>query len=299
MRITRIVRDFFVKSLTYMMFVDMDGVLIETAELRAALGDARHVIVDCRYDLSDPDAGRRAWIEGHIPGAVYAHLHDDLSGPPLTDHGRHPLPGAGAMQALFGRLGIGNDSRVTVYDDAGGSIAARLWWMLRYMGHESVALLNRGWQGWLADGFEVETGEQRAEPREFRGRPRPELLVVLDQVNSAGTLIDSRDPARYRGEHEPLDPAAGHIPGAKNHFWKGNLDAAGAMLAPDRIRTGMLAAGFAPDPGRTVFYCGSGVTACLNVLAAVHAGLPMPRLYAGSWSEWCRDPARPVQTGEG
>jgi thiosulfate/3-mercaptopyruvate sulfurtransferase len=275
----------------------MDGPLIEAEELNAKRNDPLQVIVDCRYDLADPAAGLRAYVNRHIPGAVYAHLHDDLSGPPFTDHGRHPMPAPADMERLFGRLGIDNQSRVAVYDDSGGSIAARLWWMLRYMGHERANLLDGGWHGWIDAGFETESGQCVAHQRVFRGSARRELLVTLDQVGTVRTLIDSRDPARYSGEHEPLDPVAGHIPGAKNYFWKCNLDSHGAMLAPARVRMQLQEAGCRGESADTVFYCGSGVTACFNVLAAVHAGMPMPRLYAGSWSEWCSDPGRPVETG--
>ena len=276
----------------------MHGTLTDAGELSAEQDNPHQVIVDCRYDLADPAAGYRAYLQAHIPGAVYAHLHDDLAGPPLTDHGRHPMPAPDQMERLFGRLGMDNESRVTVYDDSGGSIAARLWWMLRYMGHECVALLNGGWQAWIAAGLGTESGQRTVQQRTYHGSARRELLVTLDEIKQVRTLIDSRDPARYRGEHEPLDPAAGHIPGAKNYFWKRNLDPQGAMLAPARVRRQLQEAGCADGSADTVFYCGSGVTACFNILAAVHAGLPMPRLYAGSWSEWCSDPVRPVATGE-
>jgi len=273
--------------------------LVDTATLNAHLDDPAWRIVDCRFDLGQPGAGREAWLREHIPGAVYAHLEEDLSGPPLTDHGRHPLPGTEALVRTFSRLGIGPATQVIAYDAAGGSMAARLWWLLRYMGHERVAVLDAGWPAWVAAGLPRDRGEQHCQAAAFHGHPRHDRLVRLDEVTQAALLIDSRAPARYRGEVEPIDPVAGHIPGAVNHDWQDNLDAEGRFLSPGALRRALLET-LAGTPMETaVFYCGSGVTACHNVLAAAHAGLPEPRLYAGSWSEWCADPERPVATGAG
>lgn len=255
------------------------------------------VLVDCRYDLADKSFGKSAYLDSHIPGAEYADLHDDLSGPPVTDHGRHPLPIAGHLNNLFKRLGISNDTQVVAYDHVYGSFAARLWWLLRYMGHEAVAVIDGGWQAWLEAGLSVQSGEQTNQPGDFQGVARTEWLVIADQVPAAVLLIDSRDPVRYRGESEPLDRAAGHIPGAINHFWKDNLDARGFFKDSKQLNKefqGFLAGVTVSD---SVFYCGSGVTACHNLLAAAHAGLPTPKLYAGSWSDWCFVPERPVATG--
>lgn len=271
--------------------------LIDARELEFVHATPGSVIVDCRYDLRDPTAGFRAYLQGHVPGALYAHLHDDLSGPPTTDHGRHPLPAPDRLTELFSRLGIGHDRQVIVYDDAGGSIAARLWWMLRYMGHRAVAVLDGGWQAWLELGLEAESGAEHGNPAVFTGQPEPRWLVRLEDVLAVPLLVDSRDPARYAGETETLDPVAGHIPGARNHFWKDNLDASGRFLPAPRLRDQLLQVYGATDPGAVAFYCGSGVSACHNVFAASVAGLPLPRLYVGSWSEWCADPARPVARG--
>ena len=256
------------------------------------------VIVDCRYDLMDASYGRNAYLKSHIPGAVYADLHDDLSGPPVTDHGRHPLPTADQLNALFKRLGISANTQVVAYDHVSGSFAARLWWLLRYMGHDAVAVLDGGWQAWLEADLPVQSGEQANNPGDFQGNARTEWLVTVDQVPAASLLVDSRDPVRYRGESEPLDKAAGHIPGAINHFWKDNLDSRGYFRDSKQILKEFQ--GFLADftPSETVFYCGSGVTACHNLLAAAHAGLPAPRLYAGSWSDWCSVPERQVVTGD-
>lgn len=178
-------------------------------------------------------------------------------------------------------------------------MAARLWWMLRYMDHGAVAVLDGGWPAWTQAGLPVEEIVQTPRPRRFEGRPHAEWLVTVEEVEKQSLLVDSRDPARYRGEVEPLDPVAGHIPGARNRFWKRNVDAEGRFLPPERIRRELQSLYGETSPEAVAFYCGSGVTACHNVLAAVHAGLPMPRLYAGSWSEWCSDPARPVAKGDG
>lgn len=276
----------------------MTETLINCADLNAMLRQAGRIIVDCRYDLNDAERGYREYLSAHIPGAVYADLHDDLSGPPLTDCGRHPLPSPEAQNALFRRLGINHGSGVVVYDDMSGAFAGRLWWMLRYMGHARVSVLDGGWQYWVQSGYPVESGAHKNTPGDFTGQPTPEWLVTLDQVRDIPLLVDSRDPARYRGETEPLDRVAGHIPGARNHFWKNNLQDNGLFRPAAEIRASFQQLLAGTPPGDAAFYCGSGVTACHNLLAAAHAGLPVPRLYAGSWSEWCADPGRPVATGE-
>jgi thiosulfate/3-mercaptopyruvate sulfurtransferase len=271
--------------------------IINTNTVHENIDHPDWVIVDCRYDLTDKSYGRNAYLEAHIPGAVYADLHDDLSGPPVTDHGRHPLPTAEQLKALFKRLGISHHTQVIAYDHVYGSFAARLWWLLRYMGHDAVAVLDGGWQAWLETKMTVQAGEQKNQPGDFQGKARAEWLVTLDQVPVAELLIDSRDPVRYRGEAEPLDKAAGHIPGAINHFWKDNLDNQGYFKDSKQIHEefqGFLAG---VTPSDAVFYCGSGVTACHNLLAATLAGLPTPKLYAGSWSDWCSVSERQVVTG--
>ncbi|MBK8958613.1 MAG: sulfurtransferase [Proteobacteria bacterium] len=273
------------------------GPLIQVAELAAARGREALVVVDCRYDLMAPEAGRLAWLEAHIPGAGYAHLDHDLSGPPNTDHGRHPLPAPERLVALFSALGIDSTRQVVAYDDAGGMFAARLWWMLRYMGHDAVAVLDGGWQAWVNAGGATASGEERPRPRAFSGTPRRSRLVTLDEVASVAQLVDARAAPRYRGEVEPLDKHAGHIPGAINHCWQHNLGTDGRLAAAEQLRQQwQTSLGALPDAA-TVHYCGSGVSACHNVLAQVAAGLPEPRLYCGSWSEWCRDSGRPRAIG--
>jgi len=273
--------------------------LIDVTTLDRYKPDDAWVIVDTRYDLADPSAGRKQYLDGHIPGALFADLHDDLSGPPLTDHGRHPLPSAEHMIALFSRLGIDGSKQVVVYDDNSGSFAGRLWWMLRFMGHTNVAVLDGGWGEWCKQYTAIQSGNEEAIATDFAGKPKTEWLVLANAVLSQPLLIDSRDPQRYRGELEPIDRVPGHIPGAINRFWQENLDSKTGRFKSTPVLAKEFRTLFAEvEPEDTVFYCGSGVTACHNLLAVAHAGLPAPRLYAGSWSDWCSDPHRPVATGD-
>jgi thiosulfate/3-mercaptopyruvate sulfurtransferase len=275
----------------------MHTTLIDCATLRGALGHPDWIVVDCRFDLADTGAGRRAYLEAHIPGARYADLDADLSGPKAAGGGRHPLPAAEQMRAVFGRLGIDRAAQVVAYDAAGGMLAAaRFWWLLRYMGHAAVAVLDGGWPAWLAGGHPTEAGDRSAKAVVFAGEPHTDRVVPVDAVPQVDTLIDSRDPARYRGEIEPIDPVPGHIPGAANYFCKNNLDPSGHFRPREELKAA-LGPLLGHAPGTATFYCGSGVTACQNILAAVHAGFAEPRLYPGSWSEWCADPARPVARG--
>ncbi len=277
---------------------DVFTTLIDKKTLADHLQTPNWIIVDCSYDLVDKNAGRNSYLESHIKGAVFADVRDDLSGPPVTDHGRHPLPTEDALNRLFSQLGINRDSQVIVYDNAYACFAGRLWWMLRYMGHEAVAVLDGGLQNWEQAGLPVAAGEEKNTQTNYKGGANTDWLVTIDSVPVAELLIDSRDPQRYRGEVEPLDKAAGHIPGAINRFWKNNLDDSGFFKDSDQLRKEFDMCFGGTDVNRTVFYCGSGVTACHNLLAVAHAGLGSPRLYAGSWSDWCADPGRPVATGE-
>ncbi len=279
------------------MTTESINTVISVDEVFRRLGEAGWVIVDCRYNLMDPEAGRRAYLQGHLPGARYAHLHDDLSGPPLTDHGRHPLPSPEALTVLFTRLGIDRGAQVVAYDDADAGVAARLWWLLRYMGHEAVAVLDGGVRAWASAGLPLESGSVEAEPKTFRGAPKREWVVTLGEVPSQECLVDARAQARYRGEEEPLDPVAGHIPGARNHPYRDNVHADGRFRSPQELKLQFekTLGGHAPETA--TYYCGSGVTACQLLLAAAYAGLPPGRLYAGSWSEWSSDPGRAAACG--
>jgi thiosulfate/3-mercaptopyruvate sulfurtransferase len=272
--------------------------LIKPHELAAVPDRDAIRTVDCRFDLQDPAAGRRAYTQAHIPGAVYASLDEDLSGDPVTDHGRHPLPAADTLCSTFGRLGIAPGTQVVAYDAANGMVAARLWWMLRYLGHAAVAVLDGGWQAWCAAGMPRTAGEETAAPATFTGSARRDRLVTLAELTPGPELVDARDPRRYRGETEPLDPRAGHIPAARNHCFANNLDADGSFREPAALRRAFTATLATLPTSTTVHYCRSGVSACHNVLAQVHAGLEEPRLYCGSWSEWCSNPERPAAVGE-
>ncbi|MGE0393106.1 MAG: sulfurtransferase [Vicinamibacterales bacterium] len=274
---------------------------IPTADLAAHLDDPSWVVVDVRYSLTDGAAGLAQYREGHIPGAVYASLSHDLSSAPTGANGRHPLPSVEAMAATFGRLGIGPRTQVVCYD-ADNMFAARLWWMLRYLGHDAVAVLDGGFPAWTAEGRPVRAGDEHRAPATFTPAVREGMRVGVETVAAASRdgglrLIDARAPERFEGRNETLDKAAGHIPGAGNHFFKQNFTADGTVRPADELR-GLLAATAQGRPMTdVVMYCGSGVTACQNLLAAEHVGLPGARLYVGSWSEWSADPDRPVETG--
>lgn len=270
--------------------------LIDIDSLNKVLNDKDLILVDCRYDLQNKSAGQNAYLESHIKGSVYADLHDDLSGPPVTNNGRHPLLTETAHKELFSRLGISSSSQVVAYDASGGAFAARLWWMLKYMGHENVAVLDGGWQAWLAADGEMDSGYQENPATSYAVTANNSLLVEIDDVLDMPCLIDSREPPRYRGEVEPLDPVAGHIPGASNRFFKDNLQENGSYKNKDELLSEFSEFLDKTSVQEAVFYCGSGVTACHNILACYHATGVMPRLYAGSWSEWSSDSSRPVET---
>lgn len=280
--------------------------LIDAATLNAHLEDAALVVVDCRFDLADTGRGERDYGLSHIPGAFYAHLDRDLSSPITPDSGRHPLPVVDRLVDWLGRLGIGRETQVVAYDDSGGTMAVRLWWLLRWLGHDRVAVLDGGWQQWLAGGHpqQAQVNAPGASAR-FGGRPDWSQVVtseVIAEQLETGTgdlgVMDARSAERYRGDQEPIDPVAGHIPGAFNLPLSGNLAADGRFLAAEELRARYLHAIGNRHPDSIAAMCGSGVTACHNLLAMEIAGLHGGRLYAGSWSEWIRDPDRPVATGE-
>ena len=264
--------------------------IIDVETLAGHYTDPDWVIIDCRFDLLDKSVGRQHYQIGHIPGAVYAHLEEDLSVPmgPAGEGGRHPLPSPEQMMAVFGRFGIGQNTQVVAYDDTSGHYAARLWWMLRFMGHDSVALLDGGWPAWQEAGLPVRSGAEQNEPRDFTGLPRWDRLVLLDDVPDSQLLVDGRAPERYRGETEPIDPVPGHIPNAINRPYSLNWTEQGRWRSQENLLADYLTLLVETAPEDAVFYCGSGVSACVNLVGMVRAGLPQGRLYVGSWSEWSR-----------
>lgn len=273
----------------------MHTTLVSTQELHDNLGRWR--VFDCRHDLMNPDAGEQQYREGHIPGAVFAHMDRDLSAPREGRKGRHPLPYPGAFVAWLGEQGLRPEDQVVCYDGGGGAVAARLWWMLRWVGHEAVAVLDGGLAKWKAEGRPLTTEVPRLPQESYPLALRPERVVgvgFVEQNRSGLLLVDARAAARFRGEHEPIDPVAGHIPGAKNRFCNENLTADGVFKDRETLRREFEALLEGRRPEEVVNYCGSGVAACHNVLAMELAGLKGSKLYAGSWSDWISDPARPV-----
>jgi thiosulfate/3-mercaptopyruvate sulfurtransferase len=274
--------------------------LISTSALAMHLDDDHVAIVDCRFQLAEESWGEQAYAASHIPHAVYAHLDRDLSGPKSGTNGRHPLPDADAAARTFARLGITSGVQVVAYDQDNGMYASRLWWMLRWLGHDAVAVLDGGFARWTAEGRDTRSGTETRAPQTFIAAPRDEMLATVDQVaalraDRSWQLVDARAPERFRGDVEPLDKVAGHIPGAANHCYQTNLDAEGSFRSPEELRARMRATLGDHPADRIVCYCGSGVTACHNLLALEHAGLTGAKLYAGSWSEWSSDPRRPVE----
>jgi thiosulfate/3-mercaptopyruvate sulfurtransferase len=279
--------------------------LITVAELQALQREGRRVLLlDCSFDLADPLAGERAHALGHLPGAHYLHLERELSAPAVQDAqgcfpGRHPLPAREALAALLGRLGLRPDVQAVAYDAQGGMFAARAWWLLRWLGHDAVAVLDGGRQAWTEAGGALETAvptRDEAAPAYAAGAgtmptlDAPALLKQLGRVR----VLDARAPERYRGDTEPLDTVAGHIPGALNRFFKLNLQPDGRFKSADALRTELAPLLAGGNAAQLVQQCGSGVTACHNLLAFEHAGFAGSPLYPGSWSEWCSDPSRPV-----
>lgn len=275
------------------------SMLISAEELASEMREPGLVRVDCRFNLLKPEAGRAAWQAGHIPGAFHADLDRDLSGPRQPGTGRHPLPDAAQLQALFSHYGIGTDTPVVAYDEDGGALAARLWWLLRWMGHSRVRLLDGGLGAWRKAGLALATDAPVPGKGQFAGQPghmpvRDAQAVAAGLAHGNITLIDVRAEDRFLGRVEPIDPVAGHIPGAVNAPFAGNLAADGRFQPGERLfrRYDGLAEG--REPGQFVCMCGSGVTACHAIFALELAGMKGAALYPGSWSEWIRSPERPV-----
>ncbi len=277
--------------------------LISAQELATNLTNPNWVVVDCRFSLDDTEQRRRDYQESHIAGAVYAHLDEDLSGPIIPGQtGRHPLPEVDTFVQTLSNWGIDNTVQVVAYDAFGGAIAARLWWMLHWLGHKAGAVLDGGWPGWQNEGGATNNGVETKQSRSFSPVLHPELVLTaaeIDKIRTDSTyrLFDSRSADRYRGENETLDPIAGRIPGAISLPFDRNWDSKKLFLPIDELKAHIQTQLGDTPSERTVFYCGSGVTAAHNILALAYAGLGEARLYAGSWSEWITDPARPVATG--
>lgn len=281
----------------------MPTTLVSTAELATQLSNPDWVVFDCRFTLTDPAAGRAAYHTSHIPGARYADLNEDLSAPVTKQSGRHPLPDAELLCAKLGAWGVGKQSQVVVYDDSYGSMAVRLWWLLRWLGHENVALLDGGLPKWVREKRPMSAELPQPAPQSFPCLPQPDISVDASAVDrlrlrADHRLIDARPEQRFSGEREPLDAVAGHIPGAVNWVFEENLDMDGTFLPADELRENYLRLIAGVDPANVIHTCGSGVTACHNLLAMEVAGLTGSRLYPGSWSEWITDPARAIATGD-
>ena len=276
--------------------------LIGVDELRPQLGQPTWRVLDCRFDLMQPATGRAEYVQGHISGAQYANLDTDLAGPVSKWTGRHPLPSTTVFAQTLGDWGIDNASQVVVYDHGSGVVAARLWWMLKWVGHEQVAVLNGGYTAWQEAGFEVSDSTEFARRTKFRAVADSDLFVTTDELvqsfiaDNVPLIVDARDSARFAGKFEPIDTVAGHIPGAVNHPFSESIDAKGGWKSRDQLRDGWAPILGGDSDQSWVSMCGSGVTACHLALSAGVAGLPQPRLYVGSWSEWIRDPDRPVAT---
>jgi thiosulfate/3-mercaptopyruvate sulfurtransferase len=280
--------------------------LIDAASLRSLLGRPYLRVVDCRHDLGQPDLGQEQYRKGHIPGAVFAHLDRDLSGAKTGKNGRHPLPERSELTARLRSWGVDTTSQVVIYDASEACYAARAWWLLRWLGHAKVAVLDGGWPAWLGAGGPTSEQEPRPQVGNFLERPPLEAIVTIETViewsrnanaTSASLLIDARAPDRYEGRNETIDPIAGHIPGAINRFWKQNLASDGRFKPPAQLRLEYGALLGTRLPQNVAVQCGSGVTACHNLLALQLAGLRGAALFPGSWSQWIADPTRPVRTG--
>ena len=272
--------------------------LVDAATLAAHLDDPAWLVVDVRHQLADTGYGERIYAENHIPGAVFLHCDYDLSGSMTGSNGRHPLPAPEKLAARLGEIGIGPQTQVVAYDDAQGMIAGRLWWLLRWLGHERVAVLDGGLQAWQAANGALTSELPRLRPASFVAKVH-DSMVDADYVQaflqtSRLYLVDARSPDRFRGENETIDPVGGHIPGAVNRFFRENLQADGRFKPVAELRAEWLMVLAGASPEQVVHQCGSGVSACHNILAMEIAGLTGSRLYAGSWSEWCTDCGRPV-----
>jgi len=275
--------------------------LVGTDVLAQHLADPDWVVFDCRHDLTAPERGRTEYEKSHIPGARFLHLDRDLSASKTGSNGRHPLPDPEKLARKLGEAGVDSGKQVVAYDAQGGMVAARLWWLLRWLGHLPVAVLDGGWTRWVEEGRPQTPEVPRPQTARFAATPKEVPLSagsLRARLGDRTTLLDARAPDRFRGQNETIDPAGGRIPGARNRFYRDNLDASGRFKSPEALKAEFAAILGATDPREVVNYCGSGVSACHNLLAMEVAGLRGARLYPGSWSEWSADPSRPVASGE-
>ncbi len=276
--------------------------IVSAETLKQHIDDPHWIVFDCRFALDDTERGRRDYQQSHISGAYYAHLDEDLSAPRRQDTGRHPLPGIEQFSAWLAGHGVGDHEQVVAYDDVGGAFAARLWWMLRWLGHTAAAVLDGGWQRWTDDGYPANSDVRPSTRRAFTPRPdRSRWLDINELVDAMNTdavvVIDARAATRFAGDVEPVDPVAGHIPGSKNLYHMTNLGEDRRFQSAETLRTRFTALFPGHDAGAVVHSCGSGVSACHNLLAMEIAGLSGSKLYPGSWSEWITDPERPIAMG--
>lgn len=277
--------------------------LVSAQELKQHIKDPSWLIFDCRFSLADKEKGRSDYKTSHIEGAQYLHLDEDLSGQIIPGQtGRHPLPDPTSFAERLAQCGVTSSSQVVAYDDAGGAIASRLWWMMQWVGHDAAAVLDGGWQAWTREELPVKSGVETRPGATFTPQVRQEMVAEIREVDRKRNdpnflLLDARGADRYRGENETIDPVAGHIPGAISEPYAENLRSNGTFHSISYLANRFRAPHEEANPERTIVYCGSGVTACHNILAMAHAGLGRARLYPGSWSEWIIDPSRPTATG--
>lgn len=279
--------------------------LVDSETLAAHLNDPAWVVFDCRFALQSPDQGYKEYKESHIPGSRYADLDRDLSSPKQDTTGRHPLPNVEAFTTWLRTNGVNNSSQVVVYDANSAMFASRLWWMLRWLGHQNVAVLDGGWAAWISGDYPTSMEVPQPSPGDFAGKPNQDMWVstedieeVVNSKSSSVKIVDARVESRFQGEFEPIDPVAGHIPGAHNYPCKKNVDEQGYFLSAEKLRQNLGSVIDTGDPKDIINMCGSGVTACRNILAMEIAGWPETRLYVGSWSEWVTDSERPVERAE-
>jgi thiosulfate/3-mercaptopyruvate sulfurtransferase len=278
--------------------------VIRAQDLVRHTQDSAWVVFDCRHDLGDTGKGSRLYVAGHVPGAYFAPVDTALSGTKNGRNGRHPLPGPEQFAEFLAAHGVTPATTVVAYDDVGGQFAARLWWLARWIGLSRVVLLDGGWPAWVAAGLPVSTEVPERRRGQVTARPAWDLVWSAEETrrrisDPGSALIDARAAERYRGDVEPIDPVAGHIPGAKNRFYKANLNPDLTFRPAEELRSEFAALLAGKDPAKVGHSCGSGITACANLFAMEYAGLGGSRLYAGSWSEWVSDPARPVERGAG